>query len=103
MSKDSPIYNVIIGSKGATLRKIKPGKRGYAGASKKAILRQRDAIELFQRLKTSKGGLDGVFSFRLLDTAKAFAMLYLEAAERQVQDNLDRVQAYDGKAESSDG
>lgn len=103
MTSTPPMFNVVIDSKRVTLRKIKPGRRGYPGARKKVILRRRDAIELFRRLKAADDGLDGVFSFQFLDTAKAFAMLFLKTAEQEVQDNLDRVQAYDGTADSSDG
>lgn len=97
------MFNVIVDSKTVTLRKINPGGRGYAAARKKLILRQRDAIELFQRLKSADDGLDGVFCFQFLDTAKVFAMLVLETVEQGVQDNLDRIQAYDGTKASSDG
>lgn len=103
MTSESPIFNVIIDSRGVTLRKVKPGHSGYARAAKKVILRRRDALELFQRLKAAGKDSKGVFSFQLLDTAKDFAMLFLEALEQGVQDNLDRVQAYDGKTDSSDG
>ncbi|HEX9788570.1 MAG TPA: hypothetical protein VGB09_11115 [Candidatus Binatia bacterium] len=102
VTSTSPIFNVIIDSKGVTLRKIKPGRPGYSGAKKKVILRQRDAIELFQRLKAADNGLEGVFSFQFLDTAKTFAMLFLEMMEQEIEDNLDRVQTYDGTKDSSD-
>jgi len=98
-----PMFNVIIDSHSVTLRKIMPRRPGYRAAKKKMILRQRDAIEFFRRLKAAGKGFDGVYSFQFLDTAKTFAMLFLEAMEKEVQDNMDRVQAYDGTADSSGG
>jgi hypothetical protein len=93
---------VIIDAKGVALEKIEPGRPGYGKASKGVILRQRDAIERYQKLKAAGDGFHGTHSFQALDTAKTFAMLRLRAMEHQIQDNLDRVQAYDGAAKSSD-
>ena len=101
VTDNAPIFNVIIDAKGIALEKIKPGRPGYRKARKDWILRQRDAIELFQKLKAAGDRFDGIYSFQFLDTAKTFAMLRLEAMEHEVQDNLDRVQAYDGTAKSS--
>ncbi len=101
VSDNAPIFNVIINAKGVTVEKIKPGRPGYRKASKRVILRQRDAIERYQKLKAAGDGFNGVYSFQFLDTAKTFAMLRLEAMEQEIQDNLDRVQAYDGIAKSS--
>ena len=101
MSDNAPIFNVIINAKGVTVEKIKPGRSGYRKASKGVILRQRDAIERYQKLKAAGGRFDGIYSFQFLDTAKTFAMLRLEGLEQEIQDNLDRVQAYDGTAKSS--
>jgi len=98
----APIYNVIIDATGVTLEKIEPGRPGYRKASKVAILRQRDAIERYQKLKAAGDGFHGTYSFQFLDTAKTFAMLCLRAMEHEMQDNLDQVQAYDGAAKSSD-
>ena len=100
VTDSAPIFNVIINAKGVTLEKIKPGRRGYRKASKRVILRQRDAIERYQNLKAAGDGFDGIYSFQFLDTAKTFAMLRLEAMEQEIQDNLDRVQAYDGTSKS---
>ncbi len=101
MTDSAPIFNVIIDAKGVILEKIKPGSPGYRKASKGVILRQRDAIERYRNLKAAGKGFNGIHSFQFLDTAKTFAMLRLEAMEHEVQDNLDRVQAYDGTAKSS--
>lgn len=98
MTDKTPIFNVIIDAKGVALKKIEPGSPGYRKASKDLILRQRDAIERFQKLRAEGGGFDGTYSFQFLDTAKTFAMLRLRATEREVQDNLDRIQTYDGSA-----
>ena len=96
MAASEPIFSVIIDAKGVTLEKIKPGRPGYGKASKGLILRQRDAIERYQKLKGAGGRFPGTYSFLFLDTAKTFAMLRLRAMDNEIQDNLDRVQAYDG-------
>ena len=96
MTDNAPIFNVIIDAKGIVLEKIKPGRPGYRKARKGLILRQRDAIELYQKLKAAGDRFDGIYSFQFLDTAKTFAILRLVAMEHEIQDNLDRVQAYDG-------
>jgi hypothetical protein len=98
----APIFNVIIDAKGVALKRIEPGRPGYRKASKDVILRQRDAIELYQKLKAAGESFYGTHSFQFLDTAKTFAMLCLRAIEHQIQDNLDQLQAYDGGARSSD-
>ena len=101
MTDNVPLFNVIIDAKGVTLRKIEPGRPGYRKASKNVILRQRDAIERYRNLKSAGDGFDGIYSFQFLDTAKTFAMLRLQAMENEIQDNLDRVQAYDGSVKAS--
>lgn len=101
MTEPAPIFSVIIDAKGVALGKIKPRSREYREAGKNLILRQRDAIELFRRLKAAGGRFNGTYYFRFLDSAKSFAMLRLQAAEHQVQDNLDRVEAYDGTARTA--
>ena len=100
MTKPAPIFNVIIDAKGVTLEKVEPGRPGYKKASKQMILRQRDAIERYQKLKAEGDSFQGVYSFQFLDTAKTFAMLRLRAMETAVLDNLDKVQAYDGSAKA---
>ena len=103
VTDNTPIFNVIVNAKGVTVEKMKPGRPGYRKASKHVILRQRDAIERYQKLKAAGGRVDGIYSFQFPDTAKTFAMLRLESMEHEIQDNLDRVQAYDGSAKSSSG
>ena len=98
MTDSPPLYNVIIDAKGVALERIEPGRPGYRKAGKNVILRQRDAIEQYRNLKAAGKGFDGTYSFQFLDTAKTFAMLRLQAMEHEIQDNLDRVQAYDGTA-----
>ena len=98
-----PIFKVIIDAKGVALVKVKQGRPGYLKARKRAILRQRDAIELFRKLNTGGKGLVGTYAFDFLETARTFAMLRLQAKLREIQDNLDRVLAYDGSAKQSDG
>lgn len=100
-TENTAIYSVTVNSMSVDLRKIEPGRPGYAKARKTVVLRQRDAIELYQRLKAGGKGFDGVYNFQFLDTAKTFALLRLESMEHAVQDNLDRVQAYDGSSKSS--
>ena len=101
MTKPAPIFNVIIDAKGVTLEKVEPGRPGYKKANKQMILRQRDAIERYQKLKAEGDSFQGVHSFQFLDTAKTFAMLRLRAMEHQIQDNLDRVQSYNGTTKST--
>jgi hypothetical protein len=96
----APIFNVIIDAKSVSLQKIEPGHAGYRKASKSIILRQRDAIERYQKLKASADGFLGTHSFQFLDTAKTFAMLYLRALDHEIQDNLDRVLAFDSAERS---
>ena len=96
MARRPPIFKVVVDSKGVALEKIKRGRPGYRKARKSAILRQRDAIELFRKLKTSRKGFNGSYAFHFLDTARTFAMLQLQARECAIQENLDRVMAYDG-------
>ena len=86
---------VIIDAKGVALEKVVPGRPGYRKASKSVILRQRDAIELYQKLKAAGDGFVGSYSFQFLDTAKTFAMLRLRSMEHEIQDNLDHVQAFE--------
>ena len=101
MTDSAPIFSVIIDAKGVALEKIKPGRPGYRKASKGVILRQRDAIERYQKLKAAGNGFNGTYSFQFLDSAKTFAMLGLRAMEHRILDNLDQVQTYDGTAKSS--
>lgn len=98
-----PIFKVIIDAKGVVLVKVKRGRPGYRTARKRAILRQRDAIELFRKLKKAGKGFVGTYTFNFLETARTFAMLRLQARQREIQDNLDRVLAYDGSTKQSDG
>ena len=101
MTDNAPIFNVIIDAKGVALEKIEPGRPGYRKAAKNVILRQRDAIERYRGLKAAGKSFDGVYSFQFIDTAKTFAMLRLVAMEHAIQDNLDRVQTYDGTVKPS--
>jgi hypothetical protein len=101
VTDSAPIFNVIIDAKGVALVKIKPGRPGYRKAAKNVILRQRDAIERYQKLKAAGDGYHGAYSFQFLDTAKTFAMLCLRMMEHGIQDNLDQIQAYDGAAKKN--
>ena len=100
MADRAPIFSVTIDARNVGLKKIGPRRRAFRKARKKVILRQRDAIELFRKLKTS-GKFNGVYHFQSADSAKTFAMLRLHAMEQEIQDNLDRVQAYDGTGEAA--
>lgn len=103
MTKHDRIFDVIIDAKGVTLQRIKRGRPGYRKSKKRAIIRQRDAIELFRKLKITGKGFDGRYAFQFLETARTFAMLRLQAKEREIQDNLDQVAAYDGSTKRSRG
>ena len=98
MTDKTPIFSVTIDAKGVALQKIEPGSPAYRKAGKDVILRQRDAIERYRTLKAAGNGFSGIYSFNFLDTAKTFAMLRLQAMETDIQNNLDRVLAYDGTA-----
>ena len=99
---DQPVmFNVAIEGLQATMRSIKPGKRGYDKARKNMIYRERDAIALFNQYVTEGQPLDGVYSFQSLDIAKTFAFLHLKSIEHLIATNLDRIQGYDGGTRSS--
>ena len=89
------IFKVTVDSKGVALEKLKRGRPGFREARKRAVLRQRDAIELFRRMKKSRVAKGGTYSFRFLDTARTFALLQLQARQAALQDNLDRILAYE--------
>lgn len=101
MSNHEPIYQVVIDANGVVLEKLKPSQPGYRKARQAVILRQRDAIETFRKLKAGRGRFHGTYAFQFLDTARTFAMLRLQAAESAIQDNLDRILAYDGNEKRS--
>lgn len=103
VSDPKQIFEVIVDAKGVTLVRVERGRRGYRKARKRAILRQRDAIELFRKMKKTRKGVVGTYAFHFLETARTFAMLRLQAKLREIQDNLDRVLAYDGSTKQSDG
>jgi hypothetical protein len=101
MSNHDPIFKVIVDAKGVVLEKVERKRPDYRQTKKRAIIRQRDAIELFRRLKTDGKRFDGNYAFRFLETARTFAMLRLQAKESEIQDNLDRILAYDGSSKRS--
>ena len=103
MSRHAPIFQLTVDARGVVLQKLKRKHPGYRKASKRAVLRQRDAIELFRRLKSAGKGFNGTYAFHFLDTAKTFAILRLQARQGELEDNLDRILAYDGSAKTSAG
>lgn len=103
MTDRKRIFKVIVDAKGVALVRVKRGRPGYRKAKKRAILRQRDAIELFRKLKKARKGIVGTYAFHFPETARAFAMLCLQTKLREVQDNLDQVLAYDGSSKRSGG
>ena len=103
VDKPKRLFNVIVDAKGVTVERVKRGRPGYRKARKRAILRQRDAIELFRKLKKGRWGFAGTYAFNFLETAKSFAMLSLQAKLREIQDILDQVLAYDGSSKQSRG
>lgn len=100
MNDTAPIFSVTIDAKGVALKRIEPRGRGYRKASKKVVLRQRDALELHRKLKAAGKDHEGVYVFQFLDTARTFAMLHLQAMEHAIQNNMDRVLAFDGTAKA---
>ena len=102
MSDHAPIFKVLVDARGVVLQRVKRKRPEYRKLSKRAILRQRDAIELFRKLKLGGKGFDGAYAFHFLETARTFAILRLQAKESEVQDNLDQILAYDGSTKRSD-
>jgi hypothetical protein len=103
MSDHAPMFQVTVDARGVVLDKLKRKHPGYRKARKRAVLRQRDAIELFRKLKGGRRGFDGTYVFHFLDTARTFAILRLQAKQGELQDNLDRVLAYDGSTKRGAG
>ena len=101
MTAKDPIFKVTIDAKGVALDRIKRGGAGYRKAKKSAIMRQRDAIELFRKLHGSRKRFSGSYTFHFLDTARTFAMLCLQAKASEIQDNLNRVLTYDASGKAS--
>jgi hypothetical protein len=97
MADNKPIYRVTIGGKGTSgteIDRIAPGSKHHRKTDKASVLRHRDAIELFRKLKSDGKGFEGVYLFNFLDSARTFSVLYLQYVARSVQDNLDRVLQY---------
>lgn len=103
VNKPKRIFKVIVDAKGVAVVRVKRGRPAYRKAKKRAILRQRDAIELFRKLKKARKGFVGTYAFHFLETARTFAMLSLQAKLREIQDNLDQVLTYDGSTKRSGG
>ena len=78
------------------LEVLDPGTDDYEARRDAAIRRERDAIELHRAALEKGASLDGAFSFFLLETAKAFALLSLKAIEQRIEDQLDLIQSFDG-------
>ncbi len=95
MAKSS-VYQVVIKDLEVSIKKIGPSAKAYKKASEKVILRERDAIERY-RDATKKGlPANGSWHFASLENAKSFALLQLKTIEQSVEDNLDRIQGYEG-------
>lgn len=101
MTARNSIYTVSITARRVAVTRVKRGQPGFRKAKKSAVMRQRDAIELFRKLKANRRRFDGSYGFDFLDTAKTFAMLCLRAQASAIEDDLDAVLAYDGKAKQS--
>ncbi len=99
MADRKPIFSVTVDAKGVAIAKVNPKDRIYRKAVKSAILRQRDAIELFRKLKASRRRFNGVYCFHFLDSARTFALLRLRMQETEIQDNFDHVLAFGGAGE----
>lgn len=95
MTNDAMLYSVRVEASDVEITRLEPGTDAYEEANGKAILRERDAIELFGEQKET-GDRDGVYTFHNLDNAKTFALLHLQSLEAQVESALDRIEAYQG-------
>jgi hypothetical protein len=102
MRDHGPIFQVTVDAQGVFLEKVKRKHPGYGSARKRAILRQRDAIELFRKRKGARKGFNGTYFFHFLDTARSFAILRLQAQQGELEENLNRVLAYAGGRKRSD-
>lgn len=96
MSERGPVFRVTVAPQGVAVERVKRGRPGYRKARKSAILRQRDAIELFRKLRKSRSRAPASYTFQFLDTARTFALLQLQARQSALHDNLDRILAYEG-------
>ena len=94
MAKESPVFRVTVGPARIEIDTLEPKSARYEKAHEKEILRERDAIELFQNMSAEGSSGDGSYSFHSLDTAKTFAMLYLKNRMEKLEDNLDDIQGY---------
>lgn len=100
MTKQQPLFQVIVNAKGVSIEKLTASSPSYAKAAKDAVLRDRDAILLFNRISAGKRP-GGTYSFQHLDAARTFAMLHLENRNQAVADNIDQILAYDGASAGS--
>lgn len=97
MADNKPIYRVTIdarGLKGTVIDQITPGAGHHRKTAKAPILRHRDAIELFRKLKNEGKGFEGTYLFSFLDSARTFSVLCLQHEAHSIQANLDRVLQY---------
>lgn len=94
MTKKLPLFNVTVKASGVRIEKVLPANSDYAKASQNMILRHRDAIVHFKNKSASSRRFTGTYSFQHIDTARTFAMLYLERMQQDVEDNIDRILAY---------
>lgn len=96
MTEAETVYVVTIAGARVSLEALASGADDYEARRDAAIRRERDAIEIHRAALDEGASLDGVFSFFLAETEKAFALLSLKAMEQRIEDQLDLVQAFDG-------
>jgi hypothetical protein len=94
MAEKSPVFLVTVGPAKIEIDTLKPKTARYEKAHEEEILRERDAIELFQKMSAEGSSGEGSYSFHSLETAKTFAMLYLKKRMEKLEDNLDDIQGY---------
>ena len=96
MAEGEPIYVVEIAGIEVSMETLAPEDPAWAAAEQEVIYRERDAIELQRSRREAGESLDGRYGFFVLQTAKAFALLHLKSVEQRVEDNLDRIQTFQG-------
>lgn len=96
MTETNPIYQVAVTGFEVEIHRLNHQDEGYQSARDHAIRRDRDAIDLSIQKRDKGESEDGIYTFLLLENARAFALLQLKFIEDKVSGNLDRIQAFTG-------